>query len=136
MIVTGEQWRDSTIHIYICIHSPPISLDSKELKLINPKGNQSWIFIGRTDAEAPTLWFPDAKSLLIGKDTCAGKDWGQEGKGTTEDEVVGWHHWLNGHEFEQPLVDSEGHGNLACCSPWDHKKLDTTQLNDKTTFSP
>ena len=86
------------------------SLDCKEVKPVNPKENQSWIFTGRTDAEAeaPILWLPDAKSQLIGKDPDAGKDWGQEEKGTTEDEMVGWHHWLNGHEFEQAPGDGEG----------------------------
>ena len=80
-------------------------LDSKEIKPVNPKGNQLWIFTGRTDAEveAPILWAPDAKSQLIGEDPDAGKDWRQEEKGMTEDEMVGWHHWLNGHEFEQTL---------------------------------
>ena len=84
-------------------------LDSKEIKLINPKGNQSWIFIGRTDAEteAPILWPPDVKGWLFGKDFDAGKDWKQEEKGTTEDEMVGWHHRLNGHELEQTLGDGE-----------------------------
>ena len=77
------------------------NLDSKEIKPVNPKGNQLWIFIGRTDAEALILWPPDVKSQLIGKDPDAGKDWGQEEKVATEDEMVGWHHWLNGHEFEQ-----------------------------------
>ena len=82
--------------------TPERPLDSKEIKPINPKGNQSWIFIGRTDAEteAPTLWPPDTKNWFIGKDPDAGKDWRQE-KGTTEDEMVGWHPWLNGHEFEE-----------------------------------
>ena len=86
---------------------------------VDPKGNQSWIFTGRTDAEveALILWPPDAKSGLIGKDPDAGKDWGQEEKGAIEDEMVGWHHWLNGHEFEQIPGDSEGQGSLACYSP-------------------
>ena len=86
------------------------SLDSKEMQPVSPKGNQLWIFIGRTDveAEAPILWPPDAKSWPVRKDPDARKDWGQEEKGTTEDEMVGWHHWLNGHEFEQTLGDSEG----------------------------
>ena len=89
------------------------------VKPVNPKGNQSWIFIGRTDAEAkaPILWTPDAKSWRIGKDPDAGKDWGQE-KGTTEDEMVGWHHWLNGHEFEQVPGIGDGWWSLVCCSPW------------------
>ena len=93
------------------------------------KGNHPWIFIGRTDpeAEAPILWPPDAKSWFTGKDPDAGKDWRQEEKGTTEDELIGWHHWFNGHECEQTLGDSERHGNLACCSPWGHKELDTTE---------
>ena len=105
-------------------------LDSKEIKPVNPKGNQSWIFIGRTDVEpeAPILWPPDAKSWLTGKDPDARKDWGQEKKGTTEDEMVGWHHWLNGHEFEQTLVDSEGLGSLAYCSPQGRKESETTEL--------
>ena len=103
------------------------SLDCKEIKQVNPKGNQPWKFIRRTDAEAeaPILW-PDAKSQLIGKDPDAGKDWKQEVKRVTEGEMFGWHHWLNGHEFEQTLGDSEGQGSLACCSPWGHKELDTT----------
>ena len=94
---------------------------------INHKGNQSWIFIGRTDAEpeAPILWPPDVKRQFTGKDPDAGKDWRQEEKGTTEDEKVEWHHWLNGYEFEQTPGDSERQGSLGCCSPWGHKELDT-----------
>ena len=99
-------------------------LDSKETKPVTPKGNQPWIFIGRTDAEASILWPPDAKSWLTGKDSTAGRDWGQEEKGTTENDMVGWHHWLNGHEFEQTLGDSEEQGSLACCSPRGHKESD------------
>ena len=87
--------------------------DSKEIKPINPKENQSWIFIGRTDAEAPVLWPPDVKSWLMGKDPDAGKGWGQEEKGTTEEEMVEWHHWHNGHEFEQTLGDSARQGSEA-----------------------
>ena len=104
-------------------------LDCKETQPVHPKGNQSWIFTGRTAVEAETsiLWPPDAKSWLIGKDPDAGKDWGQEEKGTTEDEMVGWHYWLNGHEFEQALEDGEGQGSLACCSPWGRKELDMTE---------
>ena len=103
------------------------SLDCKENQPVKPKGNQPWIFIGRTDAESPIIWPPDAKSQLIGKDPDAGKDWRQEEKGTTEGEMAGWHHWLNGHEFEQTPGDSEGEGSLACCSPWGCKELDTTE---------
>ena len=94
---------------------------------INIEGNQPRIFIGRIDAEAPILWPPDAKSWLTGKDHDAGKDWRQEEKETTEDEMAGWHHWLNGHEFEQTPGDGEGQGGLACCSPWDHIGSDTTE---------
>ena len=105
------------------------ALDCKEIKLVNPKGNQSWIFIGRTDAEAetPVLWPPDTKNWLTRKDPDAEKDWRQEEKGATEDEMVGWHHWLDGHEFEQAPGVGDGQGSLACCSPWGHKDLDTTE---------
>ena len=107
-------------------------LDCQEIKPVNLTGNQPWIFTGRTDAEtkAPVLGPPDAKSQLIGKDPDTGKDWGQEEKGTTEDEMAGWHHRLNGHEFEQtPGVGNE-QGILACCSPWGCRELDMTeQLN-------
>ena len=103
-------------------------LDCKEIKPVNPTGNQLWIFTGRTDAEAeaPILWPPDAKNWLIGKYPDAGKDWRQEEKGTTEDEMVGWHHWLNGHEFEQALGVGDGQGSLACFSPWGCKESDMT----------
>ena len=119
------------------ITPPPIEgaivltyLDCKEIKPANPKGNQLWIFTGRTDAEAPILWPPDPKSQLIGKDPDAGKDWGQEEKGTTEDGIVRWNHRLSGHEFEQTLGDNKGQGSLACCSPWGRKELDTERLNN------
>ena len=103
-------------------------LDSKEIKPVNPKETQPWIFIGRTDAEAeaPVLWSPDAKSQLFGKDPDAGKDWGQEEEGVTEDEMVGWHPWLSGLKFEQTQVDSEGQGSLACYSSWGSKESDTS----------
>ena len=108
-------------------------LDSKEIKPVNSKGNQSWIFIGGTDAEAPTLWPPDAKSWLTGKDPDVGKDWRQEEKGTTVDEMVGWHHRLSGHEFEQTPGEGEGQGGLVSCSPWSCKE--STELSDwKTTI--
>ena len=103
--------------------------DCKEIKPIHPKGNQPWIFIGRTDAEAeaPILWPPDANSLFTGKDPDAGKDWRWEEKGMTEDKMVGWHHWLNGHESEWAPGDSEGQEGLACCSPWGCKESDMTE---------
>ena len=104
-----------------------MSLESKEIKPVNPKGNQPWLFIGRTDgeAEAPILWPPDAESWLIGKDPDVGKDWGQE-KWVTEDEMVGWHHRLTGHQSEQTPGDSEGQGSLSSCSQWSHKEPDVT----------
>ena len=94
-----KNWCFWTVVLDKTLESP---LDCKEIKQVNPKGNQSWLFIGRTDAEAetPKLWPPDAKNCLTGKDRDAGKDWRQEEKGTTEDEMVGWHHWFDGHEFE------------------------------------
>ena len=105
-------------------------LDCKEIKSVNPKWNQSWIFIGWTnvEAEAPILWPPDARSWLIKTDPDAGKDWMQE-KGMTEDKKVGWHHQLDGREFEQALGDGEGQGSLVCCSPWGLrvKESDTTK---------
>ena len=101
-------------------------LYSKEIKSVSLKGDQTWIFIGKTEAEVPILWSPDAKSQLIGKFPDAGKDWGQEEKDATEDEMVGWHHWLNGHEFEQTPGDSEGQGSLLCCSSGGCKQSDTT----------
>ena len=90
---------------------------------VNPEGNQSWIFTGRTDAEAdtPILWPPDAKNWLIGEDPDAGKDWRQEEKGMTEEEIVGWHHWLDGLEFEQAPGVGDGQGSLVCCSPWSRR---------------
>ena len=105
------------------------SLDCKEIHPVYPKGNQSWIFIGKTDAKAetPILWPPDVKNWLIGKDPDAGKDWRQEEKGTTENEIVGWHYWLYGHEFEQAPGVGYGQGRLACCRPWGLKELDMTE---------
>ena len=93
------------------------------------QGDQSWIFIGRTDVEAetPILWPPDVNNWLTGKDPDPGKDWRQEEKGTTEDEMVGWPHWLDGHEFEQASGVDDGHGGLMCYSPWGHKESDTTK---------
>ena len=106
-------------------------LESEKIKPVNPKRNQPWIFIGRTDAEAeaPILCPPDVKNWLIGKDPDAGKDWRQEEKGTTKDETVGWHHWLDEHEFEQAPGVGEGQGSLVCCSPWGCKESDMTELN-------
>ena len=112
-----KNWYFWTVMLGKPLESP---LDIKEIKQINPKGNQLWIFIGRTDGEAEALIFrpPGGKSWLIGKDSEAGTDWGQEKNGVTDGEMVGWHHWLNGHEFEQTLGDNEGQGSLMCFSPW------------------
>ena len=115
--------------------TPESPLDCKEIQPVHPKGNQSWIFIGRTDAEAeaPILWPPEAKNWLIGKDLDSGKDWRQEEKGMTEDEMVGWHHWLNGYEFEKALGVGDRQGSLVCFSPFGCKELDMTeQLNGLT----
>ena len=113
-----------------------IPLDSKEIKRVNSKRNQPWTLIGRTDAEAeaPVLSPPNVNSQPTGKDPDAGKDWRREEKRMTEDEMVGWHHWFNGHEFEQTPGDSEGQGSLVCCSPWGHEELDTTKwLNNNSS---
>ena len=117
-------WCFSVMVLEKTLESP---LDTK-IKPVNPKGNHPWIFTGTADAktEVPILWPPEVKSWLIGKDPDAGKNWRQEEKGTTEDEMVRWHHWLNGHEFEQALGDDKGQGSLACCSPWGCKELNTT----------
>ena len=106
-----------------------IPSDCKEIKPVNPQGNQSWKITGRTDAEAkvPIHWPPDAKSWLLRKDPDVGKDWRKEEKGMTEDEMVGWHHRLNRHEFEQAPGVGDGQGSLGCCSPWGFKESDTTE---------
>ena len=121
-----KNWYSWTVVLEKTLKSP---LNSKEIQPVHPKGNQSWIFIWRTDAEAeaPILWPPDAKNWLIWKDPDAGKDWSQEEKGTTEDEIVGWHHWLDEHEFEQVLGIGDGQRSLVCCSPWDCKESDMTE---------
>ena len=117
--------------------TPESPLHCKEIQPVHPKGNQPWMFfIGRTDAEAeaPIRWPPEAKSRLTGKDPDARKDWRQD-EGTAEDEMVGWYHQLNGHEFEQALGDGEGQGSRACCSPWGHKESDMTERLNHTELS-
>ena len=112
-------------------------LDSKEIKPVSPKGNQSRIFIGRTDfeAETPVLWPPVGKIWLIRKDPAAGNNLRQEEKGMTETEVIGCHHWFSGHEFEPTLGDGEGQGSLVCYSPWGHKESDMTEwLNNNSSL--
>ena len=131
LLTTILLWCFWTVVLEKTLESP---LDIREIKPVNPKENQSWIFIGRTDAEAeaPILWLPDTKNWLIWKDPDAGKDWRQEEKGMTEDEMVGWHYWCNGHGFEQTLGDGKGQGSLACCSPWGRKELDMTEWPNNT----
>ena len=111
-------------------------LEYKEIQPVNPKGNQSWIFIARTETEAevPILWLPDVRNQFTGKDPDAGKD-GKQEKGTTKNEMVGWYHWLNGYKFEQGLGDCEGQGSLVCCSPWGHKQSDTTERWNSNNLS-
>ena len=136
-----ESWapKNQCFQTVLLEKTPETPLDRKEVKPVNPKGNQPWIFIGRPDAEAevPILWPPDVKNWLTGKDPDAGKDWSQEGKGTTENKTVGWHRQLDGFEFEQVPGDGEGQGRLACCSLWGSKELDMTwRLNkDKNKSS-
>ena len=112
-------------------------LDCKEIQPVHPKGDQSWVFIGRTDAEAetPILWLPHVKSWLIGKDPDAGRDWEQEKKGKTEDETAGWHHWLYGHEFGWTPGVGDGQGGLACCNSQGHKESDMTGWLNWTEYS-
>ena len=130
-----KNWCFWTMMLEKTLESP---LDCKEIQSVHPKGDQSWVFIGRTDVEAeiPILWPPDVKSWLIGKDPDAGKDWGQKEKGTTEDEMVGGHHRLNGHGFGWTLGVGDRRGGLACCSSWGYKESDTTErLNWLTKWS-
>ena len=121
-----KNWYFWTVVLEKTLESP---LDSKEIQLVHPKGNQSWIFTGRiaAEAETPILWPPDVKNWLTGKDPDSGKDWRWEEKQTTEDEMVGWHHWLSGHEFEETLGVCDGQGGLVCCSPCGCKESDTTE---------
>ena len=121
-----KNWCFWTVVLEKTLEGP---LDYKQTQPVHLKGDQPWVFIGRTDVEAetPVLWAPPAKSWLIGKDPDAGKDWGQEEKGRTEDEMVGWHHRLNGCGFGWTEGVGDGQGGLACCGSWDHKELDMTE---------
>ena len=121
-----KNWCFWTVVLEKTLESP---LDCKEIQPVYPKGNQPWIFIERTDAEAetPILWPPDAKNGLIWKDPDAGKEWRREEMGTTEDGMIEWCHPLDGHEFEQAPEVGDGQGSLVCCSPWGHKESDTTK---------
>ena len=126
-IKRAEHWRNDAFELW-CWRRLSSPLHSKEIQPVHPKGDQSWIFIGRTDAEAetPILWPPDEKNWLIWKDSDAGKDWRQEEKGTTEDEMVGWHHQLDEHETKQ-APGLGGQGGLVCHQPWGCKESDTTE---------
>ena len=133
-----KNWCFWTVVLEKTLESP---LDCKEIKPVNPKGNQSWIIHWKDWCWSwnSILWPPDVKNWLIGKHPDAGKNWRQEME-TTEDEMVRWHHWLDGHEFEQAPGVGDGQGSMACCSPWGHKKLDTTErlkwteLNDQDNW--
>ena len=126
---TLKTWCFWTVVLEKTLENP---LDCKKINQVNCKGHQSWVYFGRTDAEAetPVLWPPDVKNWLIVKNHDAGKDWKQDEKGMAEDEMVRWHLWLDGHEFEQALEFGDGQGGLACCNPWGHKESDMAeQLN-------
>ena len=115
-----------TVVLEKTLHSP---LDFKETQPVHSEGDHPWVFFGRNDVKAETavLWPPHVKSWLIGKDSDAGRDWGQEEKGMTEDEMARWHHWPDGHEFEWTPGVGDGQGGLVCCNSWGHKELDTTE---------
>ena len=127
-----KNWWFWTVVLEKILESP---LDCKEIQPVHLKGDQSWVFLGRNDAKAetPVLWPPHARSWLIGKDSDVGRDWGQEEKGTTEDEMAGWHHWLHGYESEWTPGVGYGQGGLVCCSSWGHKESDWIEwLSDWT----
>ena len=130
-----KNWCFWTVVLDKIFESP---FECKEIQPVHPKGNQSWVFIGSTDAEAETLilWPCDAENWLTGKDPDAGKDWRHEDKGTTENEMFGWHHGVSGHDFEQALGVGKGQGNLACCNPWGCKELDMTKWLNWAVLEP
>ena len=131
----GRALKNWCLRTVVLEKTPESPLDSKEIKPVNIKGNQPWILIGRTHAEAPVFWSPDVNSLLIGIVSDTGKDWRRKEKRASEDEMTRWHHWCNGQELEQTLGDGEGQGRLVCCSTWGHKESDTTgQLNRKKKY--
>ena len=123
-----NNWCFWTVVLEKTLESP---LDCKDIQPVHPKGDQSWVFIGRTyaEAETPILWPPHVKGWLIGKDSDAGRDWGKEEKGIKEDEMAGWHHRFNGHEFGWTPGVGDGQGGLACCDIWSHKKSDINELD-------
>ena len=129
----GGAPKNQCLRAVVLEKTPERLLDSKEIKPVNLKGNQSWVLIGRTDAETPVFWLSDVNSWLIGNISDAGKDWGQKEKRMSEDEMAKWHHRCNGHELRQTLWDGEGQGSLGCCSPWGCKELDKTGRWTTTT---
>ena len=142
-IKKAEWWRIDAFGTVVLGKTLESPLDCKEIQPVHPKGDQSWVFTGRTNAEAetPILWPPHAKSWLIGKDSDAGRDWGQEEKGTTEDEMAGWHHWLNRCESEWNPGVGDGQGGLEYCDSWGHKESDMAEWLNWTgdfckTFGP
>ena len=130
-----KNWCFWTVVLEKTLESP---LDCKDIQPVHSKGDQSWVFFGRTDAKAetPILWPPHAKSWFIGKDSDAGRDWGQEEKGTTEDEMAGWHHWLDAPEFGWTPGIGDGQGGLVCCNSWSRKESDTTEQLNWTGLRP
>ena len=139
-IIKKAEWKNWCFWTAVLEKTLESPLDCKDIKPVNPKGNQPWIFIGKTDAEAesPIFWPPDVKNWLTGKDPDAEKDWRQEVNGMTEDEIVGWHHQLDGHEFEHAPGVGDGQGSLAYCSPWDHRVRHNwvTELKHSTESLP
>ena len=132
----AERWRIDAFELWCWRRVLRVPWTARRSNL-HSKGDQSWVFFGRNDAKAetPVLWLPHAKSWLIGKDPDAGRDWGQEEKGTTEDEMAGWHHRLDGHESEWTLGDGDEQGGLACCDSWGCKESDTTEWLDWTELN-
>ena len=130
-----KNWCFWTVVLETTLESP---LDCNEIQLVHSEGDQPWDFLGRNDAKAetPIVWPPDTKTWFIGKDSDAGRDWGQEEKGTTEDEMAGWHHRLHGHESEWTPGVGDGQGGLACCDSWSRKESDTTERLNWTELNP
>ena len=130
----AEHWRIDVFELWCWRRLLRVSLDCKEIQPFHSKGDQSWVFFEKNDAnsETPILWPPHAKSWFIGKDYDAGRDWRQEEKGTTEDEMAGWHHWLDGHESEWTPGVGDGQGGLACCNSWGCKESDVTEQENWT----
>ena len=125
----AERWRIDAFELWCWRRLLTVSRTARGSNQVHSKGDESWVFFGRNDAKAetPVLWPPHVKIWLVGKDPDSGRDWGQEEKGTTEDEMAGWHHRLDGHEFKWTLGAVDGQGGLVCCDSWGHKESDTTE---------